>query len=206
MYEDSPEYRGFFDLLRCFYHEHPVRNPVGGTVESIQGIDPAELTTCYEAFYRTGNAALAVAGPVDPHEILALGEACALAEGNAPESLWPKDLGPVQPGARDCRVDIPRPKVSMGFKDRTLIAGAEDRLCRQLVTDVLLDRLFSAASEIREDLRQRGVADDTLSSAYMSDFSFGFTMVECESDAPEQTIAALRQALLTPVEVDEAYL
>ncbi|MEE9126230.1 MAG: pitrilysin family protein, partial [Planctomycetota bacterium] len=78
MYEDSPDYRAFFDLLGCLYQQHPVRHPVGGTVESIQEITPAELLSCYDAFYRTGNAALAVAGPIDPEEALDLASACGL--------------------------------------------------------------------------------------------------------------------------------
>ena len=206
MYEDSVDYRLFFDFLGCLYREHPVRHPVGGTVESISGIDPAELQACFDAFYRTGNAALAVAGPIDPHEILELASACELPEGGAPDSLWPQDLGPVERNRIELALQIPRRKLFLGFKDRALLDDPEERLVRQLTTEVMLDRMFSASSEIREGMRQRGVVDDSLASTYMSDFNFGFTLVDCETDDPEATIAALREVLFTPLQIDEEYM
>lgn len=206
MYEDSVDYRLFFDFLGCLYREHPVRHPVGGTVESIAGITPAELQTCFDAFYRTGNAALAVAGPVDPHEILELASACGLAQGGAPESLWPEDLGAVESARIERDLQIPRRKVFLGFKDRSLVADPEARLRRQLTTEVLLDRLFSSSSEVRDDLRQRGLVDDSLGSTYMSDFNFGFSLIDCETEDPEATIDALLGVLRQPVEIDDEYL
>ncbi len=78
MYEDSPDFRTLFDMLGRLFPGHPVRHAVGGTVESIQDITAEGLLQCYEAFYRTGNAALAVAGPVEPDRVLELAENCAL--------------------------------------------------------------------------------------------------------------------------------
>ena len=39
MYEDEPEWQVLLNLLKCLYHEHPVRIDIGGTVESIQKIN-----------------------------------------------------------------------------------------------------------------------------------------------------------------------
>src|SRR5690606_13920072 len=120
MYEDSPDYRGFFDVLGCLYEEHPVRHPVGGTVESIQHVTAAHLLDCWRAFYRAGNAALAAAGPVDPEAVLRLAEACTLPAGAAPKSLWPRDDGPVRRPRAERRMQVARPRVLLGFKDPPL--------------------------------------------------------------------------------------
>jgi len=206
MYEDSVDYRLFFDFLGCLYERHPVRHPVGGTVESIQEITADELLECFGAFYRTRNAALAVAGPADPEMVLEVAERCQLAAGAPAESVWPEDLGPVGSARRDRTVQLPRTKVYLGFKEQSLVADPEERLQRQLNTEVLLDLLFSAASETREGLRRRGLVDDSLGSTYMSDFNFGFSMLDCETSRPDEVVAALQQALLTPVKVDDDYL
>jgi predicted Zn-dependent peptidase len=206
MYEDSPDYRLFFDFLGCLYAEHPVRHPVGGTVASIQRITAADLLTCYGAFYRTGNAALAVAGPVDPQEVLAIADASALAAGEPPPSLRPADTGPVRCARADGTGDVARARVMIGCKDRTNLADAGARLQRELVTKIMLDRLFSPASEVREDLRTRGIVDDSLNVTYLADDSFGFTAVSCETDEPERAAAELRALLLTPVPMDEGFL
>ncbi len=206
MYEDSPEYRGFFDLLRCFYREHPVRNPVGGTVESIQGIDVAELTACYDAYYRCGNAALAVAGPVDSDAVFELAEACALRAGEAPVSRCPEDLGPVQATSHERAMEIARPRVLLGFKERSLVEDVSARVTRDLVTRIWLDHVFGAASDVREELHRKGLVDDSLSASYTGDRAFGFAVLACESDEPDRAVDALRGALKAPCTIEESDL
>ncbi|MEM7202566.1 MAG: pitrilysin family protein [Planctomycetota bacterium] len=208
MYEDSPDFALFFDFLGGLYARHPVRHPVGGTVESIQDVTAEHLLECHRAFYRTGNAALAVCGPVEPEAILDLAEACALPEGDAVPVLRPADLGPIEaatqpaPRARE----VPRAKMMLGCKDRDLTDDAEQRRHRQLMTDVALDRLFSAASEVREDLRHRGVIDDSLSAGYLCDASFGFSSLTCETDDPDATAAALTEVVQRPPRIEADYL
>jgi len=207
MYEDSPDYRGFFDLLGCLYPQHPVRHPVGGTVESIQQITPEELLSCYDAFYRTGNAALAAAGPIDPQEVLDLAEACALQRGEPAQRVSPEDLGPVEAPCARRQLEVARPRVLIGFKDRALLPGdREAQLRRDLLTRILLDRVFGASSSIREDLRQRGLVDDSLGSSYLSEHSFGVTVISCETDDPDRTIETLRRVLFGPVDLSSDHL
>ncbi len=205
MYEDSPDYRLFFDCIGALYRRHPVRHPVGGTVASIGRIDVAELRACYEAFYCTGNAALAVAGPVDPEAILALADDCALREGAAPVGIRREELDAVDPD--DCRrvraLQVPRAKVMLGFKDTTPGGDIEQRLRRELLTDLALDRWFSAASDVREGLRVSGAVDDSLAVGYMNAESFGFSTLTAESDAPEAVVDALCGVVLEPLRIDE---
>ena len=206
MYEDSPEYRGFFDLLRCFYQEHPVRNPVGGTVQSIQGIDVAELEACHRAFYRCGNAALAVAGPVDPKLVRDLAESWELPAGEAPQSHFPEDLGAVRSDSGVSEMTLARPRLLLGFKDRDLISDPLARLERQLLSQIALDRIFGASSEIRDDLQQRGLLDDSLSCSYMGERSFGFAVLSCESEQPEELATTLREIFARPIVIDAEHL
>ena len=62
MYDDTPGWRVFFNLLQAMYQNHPVRTDIAGTVESIAEITPALLYGCYDAFYNLHNMVLAVAG------------------------------------------------------------------------------------------------------------------------------------------------
>ncbi len=206
MYEDSPDYRLFFDFVGNLYEEHPVRHPVGGTTDSIQEVTAEHLLDCHRAFYTAGNAALGVAGPVDPHAILELAEASHLLAGEPPTSIWPKDSGPAFRSRSETRMEVGRDRVMVGFKDRKLEADAEARWRRELVTRVLLDRWFSASSELREELRRRGLVDDSLSAGYVADFSFGFVVVSCETDDPDGVAEVLRDLMLGDVEIDEDHL
>jgi predicted Zn-dependent peptidase len=206
MYEDSADYRGFFDLLGCLYGEHPVRHPVGGTVASIAGIDVAELQACFDAFYRTGNATLAVAGPIDPDAVLEAAERCAMPAGQAPARIGAEDLGPARSGPARTRMEVARPRLLIGYKERSLLDEPEARLRRDLTTRILLDRLFGGSSAIRERLHADGLVDDTLSASYLGDRSFGVAVIGCESERPEQVAAVLRGLLERPLEIDEDFI
>ncbi len=70
MYEDNPERRVLFNLLRGLYAVHPVRLDIAGTVESIAEITPELLYGCYETFYNLHNMVLAVSGNVTPEQVL----------------------------------------------------------------------------------------------------------------------------------------
>ncbi len=206
MYEDSPDFRTLFDLLGRLFPSHPVRHAVGGTVESIQDITAESLLECYSAFYRTGNASLAVAGPVEPQQVMDLAEDCALQPGDAAISLCPEDLGATEAGAARRKMQVARNKVLLGFKDRALEKDEEARLRQDLLTRVVLDRLFSGSSEIRDRMDREGLVDDSLSYLYTGERSFGFSAVGCETENPDQLVQALRDVMLASSPVDADHL
>lgn len=74
MYDDTPGWRVFFNLLRTMYQKHPVRVDIAGTVESIAQITPELLYGCYNGFYNLHNMVLAVAGNVTPEQVLAVAD------------------------------------------------------------------------------------------------------------------------------------
>ncbi|MBK8098276.1 MAG: insulinase family protein [Planctomycetes bacterium] len=206
MYEDSPDYCTMFDLLGCLYGEHPVRYTVGGTVASIDAITAELLLRCWRAFYRTGNAALAVAGPVDPDDVLALAEACPLPAGAAPHRGVVADFGPVARTRSERAMSVARPKLLLGIKDATPAPTWEERSRRQLATRALQDRLFAASSEVRERLHVRGVVDDSLGAGYHGEKTFAFATIGCETRDPARVEAELRAAWQAPPPVDDEHL
>jgi predicted Zn-dependent peptidase len=50
MYDDSGDWRVFFNLLGALYVNHPVRIDIAGTVDSIAKIDHELLYRCYRSF------------------------------------------------------------------------------------------------------------------------------------------------------------
>lgn len=62
MYEDNPDARVYYQLLKGLYEHHPVRIQIAGTVESIRAISKEDLYTCYRGFYHPQNMHLLVVG------------------------------------------------------------------------------------------------------------------------------------------------
>ncbi len=197
MYEDSPDYKIFKNLMGTLYSVHPVRIDIGGTVESIRGIDAAVLGRCYRAFYNPLNMTLVAAGELDPAAVV-----------RRAESLLPPDkfrpLGPVgrrlpaePPGVKERvarhQMAISRPRVLVGFKD--VDVGRSGALERELETSMVLDILFGRGSAFYTRVYEEGLIDESFSSSYNGDDPYGFSLIGGETDEPERLAEAVLMEL-----------
>lgn len=206
MHEDSPDWRAIFDLLESLYERHPVRHPVGGTVASIADITKEVLLACHEAFYRCGNAGLAVAGPVDPERILALADACTLPGGSARPRIVPVDASAPTVARRDRKLGAARPRALLGYKEPLPETDPLLRAEQQLLLGVVLDRVLAPSSELKERLLAAGVVDDSLTAMPFSDRGFSFVILHGETDDPARWLAAVRELVESDVAFDAEHL
>ena len=92
MTNDNPEWRVFFNMLRCMYHNHPVKIDIAGTVESIAKIDADLLYKCYYTFYNLNNMVLSIAGNISADEVLAICDECLKpCEDKGLETVFPDE-------------------------------------------------------------------------------------------------------------------
>ena len=70
MYEDSADSAVMENLFRIMYQNHPVRNNIAGTVESIEEITADTLKLCHDAFYDPSNLIVCVIGDVDAASVI----------------------------------------------------------------------------------------------------------------------------------------
>lgn len=200
MYDDDPDWRVFAGLLECLYHHHPVRDNIAGTEQSIAGIDPASLAACHARFYRPDNLCLVVSGPVEPEavEALALKDA---AGRSTPGGVRPSRGGSSEPStlaSLRCEVDldVERPRLLLGFKERELGGGALAVARRQLATRMGLDLLLGPSSAAFEQLYAEGLVDESFGVSHSAEADFAFTTVGGETDDPERLEQRLREILL----------
>ncbi|WP_297957748.1 EF-P 5-aminopentanol modification-associated protein YfmH [uncultured Ruminococcus sp.] len=99
MTNDNPEWRVFFNMLRCMFHAHPIKTDIAGTVESISKIDADLLYKCYDAFYNLNNMVLAIAGNIKADTVLEICDRCLRpTEDKGLETVFPDEpAGIVQP-------------------------------------------------------------------------------------------------------------
>jgi len=194
MYDDSPDYRIYKNLMPALYRSHPVRIDVGGTVESIQGISRALLESCYRTFYHPKNMVLIVAGDLDPRAVVERAETAMASRTFGPsgiERFFPDEpAGAAKPEVRGEAV-VSRPRVTIGVKDT--VVGAKDALARELETSVLLDLLFGRSSAFFTRAYERGLIDDSFSFSYNSEAPFGFSLLGGETDDPSRLVDEVRR-------------
>ena len=138
MYEDDPGCVVFYELMRCLYDHHPIRDDVAGTVESIAEISAGTLHDCHKVFYAPGNMALCVVGDVDPEKVRAAAMAILPAEsGESPARDYgePESLLPSR--SRFYRaMEVSAPQFMAGCKLK----------CRQFGTDSLRQKILAGAA------------------------------------------------------------
>ena len=203
MYEDNPDWRAFFDLLQSLYRDHPVREDIAGTVESISGITPDLLYQCYRRFYHPSNMALFVVGDLDPdkvhrqvadniarHSYRELGEIIRLYP-DEPEAV---------PRSRVTReMVVSEPLFSLGFKDAAA-AGLEGEalLRREAAMEVLLDMIFGPSEPLFNGLYEDLLIDDSFDADYTAELSYAYVLIGGATRDPdrlyERIMAAIEEA------------
>ena len=70
MYKDNPYSKMYEGILFNIFKNHPMKYPIGGTIESVKSITKEDLYNCYNTFYHPSNMILVITGNVDPEETL----------------------------------------------------------------------------------------------------------------------------------------
>ena len=117
MYEDDPARRVDRRFFRALYKEHPIRDPITGTMESIASITADTLYECHRLFYTAGNMALCCAGDIDPEEVMELAEKLAPPGKDAPARDYgnEEELSPSSVRAEE-KMAVSMPMFELGAK------------------------------------------------------------------------------------------
>ncbi|MDN5332266.1 MAG: hypothetical protein PWP45_1491 [Tepidanaerobacteraceae bacterium] len=190
MYEDDPEWQVMLNLLKALYHRHPVRDDIGGTVESIQNIDVYTLYKCYETFYHPSNMVIFVAGAVDADKVFEIIEERENKRGKLSQGeikrIYPEEPYTVNKPRIDVKLSVSRPLFLMGFKDRDVGYDGIKLLRKEIVTNILLEVIFGKSSLTYEKLYEEGLIDDRFSFGYEGQKEYGFCTIGGETKDPEK--------------------
>jgi len=185
MYEDSPDFLVYENLMRCLFRHSPLKDTVAGTVESIRDITTDILYSCHKVFYHPSNMALCVVGDVDPEAV----------ERAAAELLTPepaekpgRDYGPEEellPVERICekRMDVSAPIFILGAKMGKMTTGPE-ALRERITAGLALSCLCGESSPFYIRHYSEGLLNGTFGSDV--DFAAGQGMVAFDGETPEE--------------------
>lgn len=195
MTNDNPEWRVFFNMLRCMYHEHPVKIDIAGTVESIAKIDADLLYKCYHTFYNLNNMVLSIAGNINTDEVLAIcdeylkpceDKGLETVFPDEPESIVQSEIYEVQP--------VGAPIFHIGYKCRP--CNGRERLKKGTTASVALSLLTDASTEMYKKLLSDGVINSSFGGeVFMGDGYFSL-IFSGESASPK----IIRDSIIAEVE------
>lgn len=188
MYEDNPNWRAYFGLLKGFYGDHPAATDIAGTVESIGQITKTDLYLCYRTFYHPANMVLFVVGPVDPERILALVEknqaGKMFSDKRVKERYYPPM--PVHPVFEEIksRLVVSQPRILFGYKDLNIPADPILRSRQEIAIEIGLDAMLGRSSAFFHSLIDAGLTDQGFSAEYELSERYGHTMIGGNSKDP----------------------
>ncbi len=190
MYQDDPNWQVLLNLLRCLYHNHPVRDDIGGTVESINKIDSKILHKCYKTFYHPSNMILFVAGRVEPEEVFTLVRFKENSKDVRPQGeikrIYPHEPLSIKDKSRRVTLDVAEPLFLMGFKDTDVGYEGYELLKKEICTDILLEMIFGRSSVHYERLYEKGLIDDRFGFSYDAQKDYSFCTIGGETRDPDR--------------------
>jgi predicted Zn-dependent peptidase len=193
MIEDNPNWQAYMNLMAALYQEHPVRNSVAGSKESISRITAETLYECHEAFYHPNNMVLCVAGNVDPEKV------CEIAKKMLPKEKKgkvPRDYGSEEPktvsqSERELFMEVSTPILQLGFKLKPAKNGT-DRLRQKLLGELLCEAWIGSSSPLYARLYGQGLINNGFFYGCEAYPDCAFLLAGGESQDP----VAVREAIL----------
>ncbi len=200
MYEDHPHWRVFFNLLESLYQEHPVRNDIAGTIESISKITPQLLHDCYNAFYHPSNMALFIVGDFEPHKVAAQVESNIASRKYSRMGqivrYYPEEPQDIMKVKAVQELVVSEPLLYLGFKD--VVAphlNGRDLMRREILMELILDILFGTSEQLYNDLYQEDLIDEGFGFEYSAESTYAYAMVGGETKDPDQLFERLIKAI-----------
>ena len=195
MYDDDPQWRVLFNLLRALYHSHPIKDDIAGTVESIAQITPEHLYRCYNTFYNLNNMALCVCGNCDVDEVLSICD--RMLKTSEPVQVTrvfePEPESIVCPVIEE-KLAVASPIFEFGIKEAVTQAHRTEK--DLAVTEVLLDIMASDSSPLFRRLLDASLINEaSFSYEYFEGTGYGVLLFGGESSDPHAVCDAIKEEM-----------
>ena len=195
MYDDSPDWRLLTALFRCLYKNHPIRDDIAGTTQSIAELTPELLYACTDAFYRPGNMVLSVAGNITLDQAV---EACRrngvydAVDPPQVETIFPQEADTVQHKETTFTMPVNKPCFALGYKEAAINRG-DTRM--EVIADLLPDLICGGLTDLYRKLYDESLVNPEFSGDYLSTEGACIIAFTGESETPREVAQMVRDEI-----------
>ena len=188
---DNPDRALYYNLLRLLYRNHPIKDEVAGSVESISRITAQTLYDCHRAFYCPGNMVLCVEGNVSAEKVVEVAEKTLSGWKSSPVpcSDYGESDGLIPYSERvSVKLPVSEKQFLIGAK---VIPTAGDYTRQQLSARLGLQVMLGPSSEFYNRLYAEGLINQSFN--WDIDYAAGVAtiMIGGESPDPDAVLAEL---------------
>lgn len=192
MYDDSPDWRLLNALFRCLYADHPLRDDIAGTVESIAELTPQMLYSCTRGFYAPSNMVLSVAGKITLAQAVDACKRNGLYRARAPHEVeWaiPAQSGPLPHREAVFTMPVTKPCFGVAYREEPL---AEGDIKRELLLDMLGDLVVGGLTKLYRRLYDEALVNPEFSGDFIAVRGACAVAFTGESDTPREVVDLLQ--------------
>ena len=194
---DAPDSVVFENLVQGLFENHPIRNPILGSSESIREITAQTLYDCHRAFYTPGNMLLCVIGDVDAQSVTAIARkvlgmekrpvARKIRRWDEPETSSRREITDA--------MEVAMPMFELAFKHEALGKG-EASIRLEMVADLAAEALFGESSGLYLRLYEQGLIDSSFGGGFETIDGCAMLLCSGDSENPE----AVREEIVAQAE------
>ena len=194
MYDDNPDWRVLFNLLKAMYVKHPIAIDIAGTVESIAEITADSLYETYRAFYNLRNMVLTVAGSFSPDAVVRIADEMLRP---APQLQLERDFVQEPEQVAQKRIEqkfpVASPMFALGLK--VCPADPKTNAANSIVNEIVNEVLAGDASPLYRRLYDSGLINATFESETDCGKDFSTVIFSGESKDPDRVAREILQEI-----------
>ena len=206
MLNDKPYWKLYESTLSNAFINHPIKYPVGGTVETIWKITKEDLYRCYNSFYNPANMFITISGNVSPKDTI------NIIKNNQSKKKFDKfkeitiktydEPDKVASDYNEIKCDVSIPKVSYAFKINK--KDYEINTLRAYL-NIYFSLLTDTTSLLDEELRSKNIISNNLEYEVVNTDNHLLYIVSFETEKYDTIIDKLKN-LIGKVKVTESDL
>lgn len=199
MYAQMPEQSLVLETFKSLYHTHPIRNDIGGTIDSVHAISKEALEAVYARNYHPANAVLVCVSPLSNKKLLNIIEKAFESKQFSPYMSPQRHLEPepksVYRPFYEYKMDIQASKVSYAFKLQNMTQDPLMNLQLEWTLRLFLELIFSSLNPKYQDWIENELIHDYFGFEVELTTELGFVIFFGESEDVEAFKTLIDQGL-----------
>lgn len=197
MYDDDPTTVSYMGIINNMFQDHPIKNDILGTIDTISEIDKDILEIAHNAYYSPTNMVLFLAGKFD------LDETVEFITKNQEQYDYQAKYYPVKDEkfennsdiiqSSSLELDISVPSFLMGIKEIAKDIKKENIIKKELVFSILIDMFLGKSSKNFQSLLSKGLINDTFGIDLTFEDTYGFFLIGSETNVPKELEIELKK-------------
>lgn len=202
-YNDEIECILDLETRKSIYHNHPIINDIGGTVETVAKITKEELYDCYNTFYQPSNMFVVITGNFDYNEAFeVIKNNKRLKERSTKkdfEIIYLDEPDKIKEKEVKLQVNLVKPKLSYNIK---LLYDVEDKFMYSMYITMFLSLTFGNSSKFWERMRNEGKVTSFGYTKMTTNKHMNITIL-AETDKADELVKDIENELKN-INIDEA--